>query len=36
MKDLRHIYELEKLLQEAHNDLIRQATDRGEIAIGSV
>lgn len=36
MKDLRHIYELEKLLQEAHNELIRQATDRGEIAIGSV
>ncbi len=36
MKDLRHIYELERLLQEAHNDLIRQAKDRGEIAIGSV
>lgn len=36
MKDLKHIYELETLLQEAHNDLIRQAKDRGEIAIGSV
>ncbi len=35
MKDLKHIYELETLLQEAHNDLIRQARDRGEIAIGS-
>lgn len=36
MKDLKHIYELETLLQEAHNDLIRQAKSRGEIAIGSV
>ncbi len=36
MKDLKHIYELETLLQEAHNDLIRQAKGRGEIAIGSV
>ncbi len=36
MKDLKHIYELETLLQEAHNDLIRQAKIRGEIAIGSV
>ncbi|MDE6516920.1 MAG: 2-hydroxyacyl-CoA dehydratase family protein, partial [Acetatifactor sp.] len=35
MKDLKHIYKLEMLLQEAHNDLIRQARDRGEIAIGS-
>ncbi|MCM1119396.1 MAG: 2-hydroxyacyl-CoA dehydratase family protein [bacterium] len=35
MKDLKHIYELETLLQEAHNDLIRQARSRGEIAIGS-
>ena len=35
MKDLKHIYELENLLQEAHNDLIRQARDRGDIAIGS-
>lgn len=36
MKDLKHIYALERLLQEAHNDLIRQAKERGEIAIGSV
>lgn len=35
MKDLKHIYELETLLQEAHNDLIRQARSRGGIAIGS-
>lgn len=36
MKDLKHIYALERLLQEVHNDLIRQAKERGEIAIGSV
>ena len=35
MKDLKHIYELETMLQEAHNDLIRQAREQGEIAIGS-
>lgn len=35
MKDLKQIYQLETLLQEAHNDLVRQARDRGEIAIGS-
>ncbi len=35
MKDLKQIYRLEALLQEAHNDLVRQARDRGEIAIGS-
>lgn len=35
MKDLKHIYELETLLQEAHNDLIRQARSKGGIAIGS-
>lgn len=36
MKDLTHIYELERLLQDAHNDLVRQARAEGEIAIGSV
>lgn len=36
MKDLKHIYELETLLQEAHNEPVRQARERGEIAIGSV
>lgn len=35
MKDLKQIYYLETLLTEAHNDLVRQARDRGEIAIGS-
>lgn len=36
MKDLKQIYELETLLQDAHNELVRQARERGEIAIGSV
>lgn len=35
MKDLKHIYDLEALLQETYNSLARQARDRGEIAIGS-
>lgn len=35
MKDLKHIYELETLLQEANNVLVQQAKGRGEIAIGS-
>lgn len=35
MKDLKHIYELETLLQESYNDLVRQAKERNEIAIGS-
>lgn len=35
MKDLKHIYDLETLLQETYNSLARQARDRGEIAIGS-
>ena len=36
MKDLKHIYYFEKLLEEANNDLIREAVDQGQIAIGSV
>lgn len=35
MKDLKHIYKLESLLQESYNDLVRQAKERNEIAIGS-
>lgn len=35
MKDLKHIYKLECLLQESYNDLVRQAKERNEIAIGS-
>lgn len=36
MKDLKHLYYLENLLTEANNDLIRQAQDAGQIAIGNV
>lgn len=36
MKDLTHIYTLEKLLQEACNELVIQACKQGNIAIGSV
>lgn len=35
MKDLKHIYDLEALLQESYNDLVRQAKGQNEIAIGS-
>lgn len=36
MKDLIHIYELEKLLQDSCNDAVRQAKAEGQYAIGSV
>lgn len=36
MKDLVHIYELEKLLQDSCNDAVRQAKAQGQYAIGSV
>ena len=36
MKDLVHIYELEKLLQDSCNDAVRRAKERGQYAIGSV
>lgn len=36
MKDLKHIYYFEKLLEDANNDLVRQAEVDGQIAIGSV
>lgn len=36
MKDLKHIYYFEKLLEETKNDCIRQAEKEGQIAIGSV
>lgn len=35
MKDLKHIYDLEALLQESYNDLVRQAKEQNEIVIGS-
>lgn len=36
MKDLKHIYTLEKLLEDVNHDLVRQAADAGRIAIGNV
>ena len=34
MKDLKHLYEFEKLLQEANNELVQQAKADGGIALG--
>lgn len=36
MKDLKHLYYFENLLEEVNNDLVKEAADRGDIAIGSV
>ncbi len=36
MKDLKHLYYFEKLLEEANNDLIRQAQSEGKKCIGAV
>lgn len=36
MKDLKHLYYFEKLLEESYNDLDRQAKEAGQIAIGHV
>ena len=36
MKDLQHLYYFENLLQEANNDLVRQAQADGNICIGSM
>jgi benzoyl-CoA reductase/2-hydroxyglutaryl-CoA dehydratase subunit BcrC/BadD/HgdB len=36
MKDLKHLYYFENLLQEANNDLVRQATAEGQLAVGTV
>lgn len=36
MKDLKHIYYLEQLLDEVYNDLVREAVNEGQLAIGSV
>lgn len=36
MKDLKHLLYFENLLQESNNDLVRQAKENGQIAIGSV
>ena len=34
MKDLKHLYEFEKLLQEANNELVQKAKNDGGIALG--
>mgnify|MGYP003419107116 FL=1 len=34
MKDLKHLYYFENLLQEANNDLVKKAKDEGGIALG--
>lgn len=36
MRDLKHLYHLEKLLLEANNELVREAAAEGRIAIGGV
>ena len=36
MKDLKHLYYFEKLLLETDNDLVKEASSSGKIAIGSV
>ena len=36
MKDLKHLYYFEKLLEDANNELVRKAQDKGELCIGSV
>lgn len=34
MKDLKHLIYFENLLQEANNDLVKQARDKGRLALG--
>ncbi len=36
MKDLKHLYYFEKLLEDANNELVRQAQEEGRICVGSV
>lgn len=36
MKDLKHLYYFEKLLQEANNELVQEACREGRMAIGGV
>lgn len=36
MKDLKHFYYFEKLLEDANNDLVRKAQEDGRICVGSV
>ena len=34
MRDLKHLIYFENLLQEANNDLVKQAKDEGKLALG--
>ena len=34
MKDLKHLIWFEELLQQAHNELVEQATAQGQVALG--
>ena len=36
MKDLKHLYYFERLLEDADNELVRQAREQGRKCIGSV
>ena len=36
MKDLKHLYYFEKLLDDADNELVREAQDEGRICVGSL
>lgn len=36
MKDLKHLYYFERLLDDANNELVRQAKEEGKKCIGSV
>ncbi|MFA6829463.1 MAG: hypothetical protein WCR67_01995 [Bacilli bacterium] len=36
MRDLKHLYYFEKLLENSHNELIQEAQDNGRLAIGHV
>lgn len=36
MKDLKHLYKLEQLLQECNNELVKKACEEGKIAVGDV
>lgn len=36
MKDLKHLYYFEKLLEDANNELVRKAQEDGRICVGSI
>ena len=36
MKDLKHLYYFERLLDDADNDLVRKAQEEGRKCVGSI